>query len=247
MKYFISNASTWFNITSGLASITGLVILAFSDQTNAIIALCLLCLCLIILLICIVRSLSSFIKQENENDHLKVSVFTKYEAIDNTHSIFETYRVVQSKRTVLSEIRQNFKWSGTRLPQVSSKFQEVKSVIQNETDYDYAILKFKRPLLYNETGVVHFRAETDDFDNKAKPYLDHRVDSYINIIHYRIILKYKDNYNKPAKILRKPTKSILSADYEEIGSIQFDEKSKSYEYYLIDPEPGYFYRILWEK
>lgn len=144
-------------------------------------------------------------------------------------------------------IRQNFKWSVSKLPQVSSKFQDVKSVIQNETDYDYAILKFKRPLLYNETVVVHFRAETDDFDNTAKPYLDYRVDYFTNIIHYRIILKYKDNYNKPAKILRKPVKSKLSADYEEIGSVQFDEKSKSYEYYLISPGPGYFYRILWEK
>ena len=100
MKYFITNASAWFNLTSGLASIAGLVILAFSDKTNAIIVLCMLCLCLVILLISIVRSLSLFIKQENENDHLKVSVFTKYEAIDNTHSIFETYRVVQSKRIV---------------------------------------------------------------------------------------------------------------------------------------------------
>lgn len=248
MRFLKNNLQTIFNGLAGFASIIGLIILAFSNQTNAIIALSFFCAALIVLLISILYAIHCFIKKENENNHIKVSVFTKFETIDNTHSIFETYRVIQSKRLVLTEINQMFKWSGSRLPKVSSKFQEVKDVITEKQDYDKAILRFKRPLLYNETGVVHFRAETDDFDNKAKPHLDYKVAAPINIIHYRVILKHKNSeFNAPAKILRKPIYSKHPADYEEIGSVTFDERAKSYEYYLTNPEIGYFYRLQWEK
>lgn len=233
---------------SSLASIIGLIILGFKETTNAIIALCFMCGGLLILLGCLIWGIFTFIRRNNENDHLKVSVFTKFETLDQTHSIFETYRVIQSKRLVLTKIEQNFKWSGTNLPKISSKLQDVHDVVINNHDYDKAILFFRRPLLYNETGVVHFKAETDDFDNKAKPYLDYRVDTFVNIIHYRVILKNKDDvFDKPAKVLRKAINSRTSNDYEEIGSITFDQKAKCYEYYLTNPEPGYFYRIQWEK
>lgn len=248
MRYLKNNLYTIFNSLAGLASIIGLAILALSDQTNAIIALSFLCFSLATLLICIIYALHSFIKKENGNNHLKVSVFTKFETLDKTHSVFETYRVIQSKSLVLSEIEQKFKWSGSRLPIVSSKFQTVKDVITEKQDYDKAILSFKKPLLYNETGVVHFKAETDDYDGTAKPHLDYRVESPINIIHYRVILKHKDSdFNTPAEILRKPIHSKHPVDYEKIGTIAYDERAKSYEYYLTDPEVGYFYRLQWEK
>lgn len=248
MRFLKNNLYTIFNSLAGIASIIGVVLLAFSSQTNAIIALSFFCAALTILLISILYAIHSFIKKENENNHLKVSVFTKFETIDNTHSIFETYRVIQSKRLVLTEIDQMFKWSGSKLPRVSSKFQTVKDVITDKQDYDKAILTFKRPLLYNETGVVHFKAETDDFDGLAKPYLDYRVETLINIIHYRVILKHKSSdFNAPAEVLRKPIHSKHPVDYEKIESVTFDERAKSYEYYLTNPEIGYFYRLQWEK
>lgn len=248
MRFLKRNLLFIFNAAAGLASIIGIVILAFSNKTNAIIALTFFCICLVVLLISTIWGIYTFVKRGNENNHLKVSVFTKFEALDHTHSIFETYRVIQSKRVILTEIDQKFKWSGSKLPDVSSKFQEVKDVITNQNDYDKAILTFKRPLLYNETGVVHFRAETDDYDGKAKPHLDYRVESNINIIHFRVILKYKeDNFHQPAKVLKRPINCKTPSDYTEIGSISFDERAKCYEYYLINPKPGYFYRIQWEK
>lgn len=248
MCFLKNNLYTIFNCLAGVASITGLAILAFNDQTNAIIALSFLCFALTALVISIIYALHSFIKKENGNNHLKVSVFTKFETLDQTHSIFETYRVIQSKRLVLSEIEQKFKWSGSKLPIISSKFQTVKDVITEKQDYDKAILIFKKPLLYNETGVVHFKAETDDYDGIAKPHLDYRVESPINIIHYRVILKHKgSDFNAPAVILRKPLSSKHPVDYEKIGTVAYDERAKSYEYYLTDPEVGYFYRLQWEK
>ena len=71
-------------------------------------------------------------------------------------------------------------------------------------------------------------------------------------ITFFIMKKYKihekdDNFNAPAKVLRKPIDSNISKDYELTKSVAFDRETKSYEYNLINPEPGYYYRILWEK
>jgi hypothetical protein len=63
-----------------------------------------------------------------------------------------------------------------------------------------------------------------------------------------VILKHKpDNYNKSAKMLRKPIESKIPVEYIEFESVIFDPITKSYEYYLTDPKVGYYYRLLWEK
>lgn len=237
-----------FSILANLASIIGIVFFMFDKQVNAIIGLSFFCLCLLSFLVALIWGIYSFIKKENERDYQKVSVFTKFESIDGIHGHFETYKVIQSKRLVLNRIEQCFKWSGSKTPKLTSRLQTVGKEKIFENDYDKVFLTFKRPLLFNETGVVHFHAETDDADNSAKPYLDHKVDTFINIIQFRVILKYKDdNFNAPAKVLRKPIDSNISKDYELTKSVAFDRETKSYEYNLINPEPGYYYRILWEK
>lgn len=69
------------------------------------------------------------------------------------HITHKTYRVIQSKRIILTEVEQNFKWSGSQMPVITSRLQEVVNVISNNRDtYDQAILKLKKPLLFNETG-----------------------------------------------------------------------------------------------
>lgn len=88
----------------------------------------------------------------------------------------------------------------------------------------------------------------DDFDGKALPHLDYRVDMSLSIIHFRVILRHKgDDFERPAKILRRRVQCEHPTEYEEIGSVAFDKRSRSYQYNLIDPEVGYYYRLLWEK
>lgn len=88
----------------------------------------------------------------------------------------------------------------------------------------------------------------DDFDNISQPHLDYKVDKPINIIHYRVILRHKDSsFKTPATLKRMPINSKGPSTYEEFGSIPFDAVSKSYNYDLINPEVGYYYRIEWIK
>lgn len=238
-----------FNIVTGVCSIIGVIVLLFSDYVNSVIALlCLVCF-LILLLILVIETVRRFIKKSNVESYEKVSVFMKFETSDSTHSIFEMYRVIQAKRIVLTEVEQFFKWSGSRLPKVTSKAQLVKDVVNNDTNtYDKAILVLKEPLLFNETGVLHFHAELDDYDGKAIPCLEHKVDMPVSIIHFRIILRHKnEGFDVPAKLMRRKIDSCNIAGFETLESVTFDTRSKSYEYHLISPEVGYFYRIEWEK
>ncbi len=242
----------WAIILSSLgsiASIIGLVIFCFSDQTGLIISLSFFCACLLLILIALIFVLCNFIKNENKAPYKKVSAFTKYETSDGVHITNETYRVIQSKRIILTEVEQNFKWSGSKMPVITSRLQEVVNVISNNKDtYDQAILKLKKPLLFNETGTIHFHAEMDDIDGIASPYLDFKVDMPVSIIHYRVILKHKPtDYCTPAKLLKRKINSVTPAQYTPISSVEFDKGSKSYEYHLIAPEVGYFYRLAWEK
>lgn len=248
MDFFKRHSLAVFNFVAGFASIVSVLFLVFSDEANALIALAFFCLFLLITLFSILRVLQMFVRKENERDHKKVSVFTTFETLDETHSRFETYRVIQSKRLVLSEVDQNFKWSGSKMPRLSSDLQTIRMVQTKDGDYDKAVLVLKRPLVYNETCTIHFRAEMDDFDGKAQPHLDYRVDMSLSIIHFRVILRHKgDEFARPAKVLRRRVQCEHPADYEEIGSVAFDKRSRSYQYNLIDPEVGYYYRLTWEK
>ena len=70
-------------------------------------------------------------------------------------------------------------------------------------------------------------------------------------IGHATFVKYEtkpDNYRSPASLKRKKIKTQTgSADYNILKTISFDETCKSYEYHLLEPEVGYFYRIEWEK
>ena len=115
-------------------------------------------------------------------------------------------------------------------------------------DYDRIKLAFKDILLYNETAIIHFRAKVEDLDQKAIPMDCYKVETPTPLIHYRITLKNKpDGYNVPAKLQKCLINSSIRVDFEDIKSIPFDPLTKSYQCDLINPEIGYYYRILWER
>lgn len=249
MKSSKPNLLYTFNIVTGLASILSAFYLLFSNSTNAIIALSAFCLFLLVSLLTLIYGIKEFIKKENQYDHIKVSSFTSFETFDQTHYAFETYRVIQSKRLILTRVTQRFKWTGSKMPLLSSNLQTITKIKEEgKDDYDSAELKLQAPLLYNQTTTIHFKAEMDDFDNISQPHLDYKVDKPINIIHYRVILRHKDSsFKTPATLKRMPINSKGPSTYEEFGSIPFDAVSKSYNYDLINPEVGYYYRIEWIK
>ena len=221
-----------FNIVAGCASILSVTFLLLTDQINSMIALCVFCLFLICLLALITTSVFRLVSQENPEEYKKIAAF-----------IFEVFKVIQSKRLILQQVEHNFKWTGTQRPVISSELQEIERLIISEKkDYDKALLRLKKPLGFNESCTIHFKALTDDIDGMAQPHLDFKVSSSMNVIHFK-----NGDFCKPAKILKKPIESNVPLGYEQYGSIPFDIQSKSYQYCLPEPEIGYFYRLEWEK
>ena len=238
-----------FNIVAGCASIMGVCYLFFTDKEIGFWALVIFSIFLSGLLIAVWIGVIGMVKRENNDEYKKITSFTSYETNDGVHGVYEVFKVIQSKRIYLQQIEHNFKWSGSKMPVITSELQTIKHLTIFDTNqYDKAVLMLKKPLKFNETATIHFKAVTDDFDNKAQPYLDYKVDTDINIIHFRVTLKNKDeHYSQTAKLLKKPIESATPTDYEQFGSVTFDQQSKSYQYYLTDPEIGFYYRLEWEK
>ena len=240
----------WLAILSGISSIAGFVVALCSDKDKAIIVLIAIIIFLIALLLSVWYAISKIVHIEHEKDYLKLSFFTKYECLDKTHVAYDGYRLIQSKRAFLPDIKWSFKWTGSRPPIISSSLQNCNGQIiaSPSNDYDHAILKFKKALYYNESAVVHFHADMDDVDGTAQPHLDVRVDEPISVVEFRVILAYKaPDFAEQARFMRKPINSRVPTDYQILETVNFNSHSKSYEYVLTNPEVGYFYRLEWVK
>ena len=72
------------------------------------------------------------------------------------HFTFETYRLIQCKRPLLAELEYNYRWSGSISPKISSENQRIEEqACRTDDNYHTAIIKFKKPLTFNESAVLH--------------------------------------------------------------------------------------------
>ena len=244
------NLLFWLAILSGLFSIASFFVALSSDQGMVIIMLIAFIVFLVAILCSVWYAIHKIVHKEFDREFMKLSFFTKYEYIDKTHIIYDGYRLIQSKRAFLSNIKWAFKWTGTKQPIISSSLQNCDGkIIENTSnDYDHVVLKFKKALSYNESAVVHFHANMDDVDNTAQPHLDVKVEEPISVVDFRVILAYKDtNFSERARFMRKPINSGIPSNYQVLETVTFNPNSKSYEHVLTNPEVGYFYRLEWEK
>lgn len=123
MNYLKKYIYPWFVDAASLASIIGLII-AFASNNNAIsIALFTFCLVLIILLIAGLFAINKIIIRNYPAEYKKVSSFYIFQCDDGIHSTFETYRLIQCKRPLLTELNYRYRWSGSISPKISSENQ----------------------------------------------------------------------------------------------------------------------------
>lgn len=238
-----------FAFFASLASVLGLIFLFIDDKWSMAVALAFFCLMLVVFTSYLIYALNKILDVK-QTDHENRSTFIKYETLDGNLITYETYKLIQVKKPVLTEMDYNFKWTGTHLPIVTSDLQDVVNIVDEKdpTKYDRALLKFKKPVYYNQNCVLHFKATLDDVDKVSQPFVETRVINEVDIIHYRIILKNKDeSFSQNAILEKRRIDSVLSVSFEKIREIPFDAVTKTFEYHLLNPEIGYFYRIRWNK
>lgn len=235
---------------ASLCSIIGLMLMFISNTIACIIALTIFCVGFVVLIWGILRAINKVVLDNSDKEYKSISTTYVYHSKDGKKSTLDTYRMIQCKRLFLTEIHFNFKWTGTKMPKLSSDIQSIEKVRHNKdgNKWDDAVIKFNRPLRYNECTVMNIKSENDDIDNTAKPWLSCKLSAPIDMINYQIMLSYKkDGFNQPAFFERKKIDSDVDGDFEYIESVEFDEGNKIYRFCIVNPEPGYIYRLRWEK
>lgn len=241
--------SKQFYFFSALTSFIGLFLIFLKERWAVYTALSFFCIMLLIFTCYLIYALFKILEIRG-SDHANKSTFVKYETSDGNIIHYEAYKLIQVKQPVMTEFEFSFKWTGTHLPHITSDLQQVINIVDENdpTKYDKALLKFKKPLYFNQNCVVHFKAELDDTDKKSKPHLEAKVSNEVDIIHFRVILKHKPiAYDKNAILEKCKIDSGVSPGFKPMREIPFDKLTKSYEYHLLNPEIGYYYRISWEK
>lgn len=240
-------------VYTGLASlctIIGFVLLFVSNKTACLVALLVFCIGLIVIIYGILRAINKLILDNSDKEYRSISSFYVYQSNDRRKSTFEVFRLIQCKRLFLTEIPYKFKWSGTKQPDLTSNAQIIENVHHNtdKNKWDGARIKFGRPLRYNECAVINVKTDNDDFDDTAKPWISCNLDTPIEMMLFRIMLSYKPNgYNKSAVFERKKIDMEIDGDYEYLESVEFNMGNKLYTFCKTNPEPGYIYRLRWEK
>ncbi|WP_288317681.1 hypothetical protein [Xylanibacter caecicola] len=247
LKAYIGSVYVGF---ASLCSILGLVLLFIESKTACIIALIVFCFGLITIIYGIFKAINKLILDNSESEYRSISSFYVYQSNDGQKSTFEVYRLIQCKRLFLTEIPYNFKWSGSRQPVLTSNAQTIENVHHNgdKNKWDNASIKFGRPLRYNECTVVNIKAENDDFDGTAKPWISCNLKTPIEMMLFRVMLSYKpDTFNKPAIFERKKIDTEIDGEYEYLDSVDYNTGNKQYSFCKVNPAPGYIYRLRWEK
>lgn len=237
-------------VIGSICSVAGLVMCISNNKTAVIIALIIIILCLMIIIIQILRVINKFINENSSEEYKRISTFLIFKSSDGVKSTFEVYRTIQCKRLFLTEIPYNFKWTGALPPKVESTSHKISPFVHNtnKNEWDVAKIVFNHPLKYNECTVINIKTTNEDIDNSAKPWISSRLDSPIEVLVFRVLLSYKDSeFTKPAYFERKKIVSQIDGDFEFIESVEFDKDHKLYYHTKNNPEPGYIYRLRWEK
>lgn len=237
-------------ILGSLCSIAGLVMCFSNNKTAIIISLSVVILCLLVVVVQILRVINRFVNENSTEEYKRISTSLTFRSIDSIKSSFEVYRTIQCKRLFLSEIPYNFKWTGTVPPKIDSLSQKISPLVhnQNKNEWDVAKIIFPRPLTYNECTVINIKTTNEDTDNTAKPWISSRLDTPIEVLVFRVLLSHKEKaYSASAIFERKKLLSQIDGDFEFVESVEFDKEHKLYYHSVSNPEPGYIYRLRWEK
>lgn len=243
LKHFFSG---YFSLIASIASILGLIIVFIPNKNQDIIALIAFIVFLLIILWRIFYVTKQFLLLKTEKGEHRFATYVNYSTIDGIHVCYELHKFLQCKTFIINEHIHEFSWSGTKMPVVTSMRQDIVRVEKSTSkeDYDKLILKYRKPLIYNDFSVVHIKMDIDDSDRQSRPYCSQRIEEEIQLLSFRVELKNL-TASHDAKIMRKKFKTNLEQEYQTIGFVPFDTHSRSYYHVEFQPEIGYAYKIDW--
>lgn len=189
-------------------------------------------------------------KQIYSKGYKPIATFVRYSTVDGKVVTHETFRQIQIKFAYLNEIEHKYRWSGSHAPDVTSLMQKVSEpVLEESSGFQVRKIRFERPRFFNETEVVHLHSTMNDVDGRSEPYVSLLVDLPIAMVQFRVELLHcvKINQVGMTAFFERKRKTVTRSEYEPVTTVAFDPTSRAFQYLLNNPEPGYEYRLRWEK
>lgn len=220
------------------------------DTTKSWVAVCLVAATALFICFQIFRITKRQLEMQHPTGFLALSSFVRYASTDGKNITYEVFRHIQIKRPCLSYFEHKFMWTGSKPPVCASDIQEISSIDNIKGESTKSVkLKFKRAKLYNDVEVIHLKMEIDDSDNKSETHIQQSVLSPVSVICFRVELLHTDaSYiGKSAVLTRQETAKGHRASDEVMRKYPFDASAKSFHCNITEPEPGYTYRLSWER
>ena len=223
-------------ILASVCSVASFVLLFVRSEMATIVALSIFSLGWIVLVIGILKGINKVVNDNSEEEYKRIASFYTYKSEDGVKSTFEAFRMIQCKRLFLKSIPYNFKWTGAKVPNISSRAQSIEGIshVEDKNKWDSTVIKFPVPLKYNECAVINISTENDDVDGTARPWISSKLDTPIEMMVYRVMLSYKAaDFSKPAFFERKRIDAEIDGDYVEIESVPYDKEHKMYYHTVV--------------
>jgi len=221
-----------------------------NEPQKAWTALALVALTIIFICFQVYRLVNSQLKNQHPSGFLPLSCFMRYVTSDGSNIVYEVFRHLQIKSSCTGHFTHQFHWSGSKSPRIESDIQEVGKIFTTPGETtNFIKLKFKKAKIYNDVEVIHLKMNLDDSDKKSGTFLEQNVHAPITFIAFKVELLHAQAsyFGKQATLSRKDMKKGDRAAIEEIDKYPFDVNSKSFSCNLTDPEPGYAYRLDWDR
>lgn len=234
----------------GTLAISGVSISNFiGDEEKAWTALIIFLLTMFAIAFSAYRFFHTESKKAYPDGYSPISAFVRYTTTDGKIIVFETFRHIQIKSPTLRSYKHNFQWSGSKAPVVSSDLQSASAVYDVSGSAEkWFELKFHGTKIYNDVEVVHSKMQLDDSDGRSAQHIGQTVRSAIRLICFRVELLNADSqYLGKTASVTKRNLSVQAALDETLAVVHFDMMTKSYSWQITDPEPGYTYKLAWDK
>ncbi len=238
-------------VISSVASILSIVLLCFDNLQASLISVVCLCIALAVIVVALLKAIFKYTEQTNNGEYRRIATFIEYKTTNQDIIEFQTYRIIQVKTPILKSLDFSYHWTGDQYPEVTSDLQKLELITNNAEKprgYSKARLSLSQPKIYNETAVFHHKVTANDSNHLSETKVEIKVEDPVDLIRVNISLGYKpDGYNETARVERSAIRHDAPPSYQQIGLLTFDQTLKEYVCTLKYPEPGYFYRISWNR
>lgn len=176
-----------------------------------------------------------------------IAVFSEYRNSGGNEGIFETTKVIQSKVPYLTKFVYKFTWFGNKDPyDVGSRIQQAgKPIYSRDPSHGPSTIELflSKPLLYNDSTVIHWSCRVDIADGKSPTFIGTTVSEPMDVIELSAVFTGGDPESRATAVVSRCRADDRNKNWENLHEVDFDKKTSSYRWWQPHPDVGWTYRL----